>query len=169
MDHNSLLLIGKIVAAHGTRGEVRVYSYVDEKIHLSAGRQVLIETPGKKALQYNICSAKVLKKTVCIGLEGVDDRNAAEALKGSSLLMPRSALPPPEPDAWYWCDLIGLEVYDNKEGFIGRVDAMIETGANDVFVVKNKGAERLVPVVEHVVESIDPRAGRILVKLPEGL
>ncbi len=169
MDPNSLLLIGKIVAAHGIRGEVRVYSYVDQKTHLSAGRKVLIQPPGKEASHYNICSARPMKKTSCIGLEGVNDRNSAEALIGSSLFMQRCDLPAPEPDAWYWCDLIGLEVYDSKEGFIGWVDAMIETGANDVFVVKNKGAERLVPVIEPVVESIDPQAGKILVKLPEGL
>lgn len=157
------------MAAHGIRGEVKVYSSVDQKTHLSAGRQVLLEPPGKEASCYNICSARPVKKTLCIGFEGVSDRNAAEALIGSSLFMQRRDLPAPEPDEWYWCDLIGLEVYDSKEGFIGRVDSMIETGANDVFVVKNKGAERLVPVIEPVVESIDPQAGQILVKLPEGL
>ncbi|MFW6334114.1 MAG: PRC-barrel domain-containing protein, partial [Desulfosalsimonas sp.] len=65
--------------------------------------------------------------------------------------------------------LIGLDVYETSEGFIGRVTSMIETGANDVLVVRNDKAERLVPVIEPVVRQIDLREARILVDLPEGL
>lgn len=169
MDRQALLLIGKIVAAHGVKGEVKVYSYVDQQTLLNPGRAVLVEPPGKTASPYIVASARVGKKSVCIGFEAISNRNDAEALIGASLFLPRSALPSPEPDSWYWCDLIGLDVYDSKEGFIGRVAAMIETGANDVFVVRDNEAERLIPVIEPVVRHIDPEAGRILVELPEGL
>ncbi|MCF8023896.1 MAG: ribosome maturation factor RimM [Desulfobacteraceae bacterium] len=169
MDPEELLLIGKIVAAHGIKGEVKVYPYVDQQSHLTPGKEILVEPPGKTASPYIIRGSRVHKKVVCIGLEGVSNRSSAEELVGSCLFMPRFALPQPEADTWYWCDLIGLEVYDKKEGFIGQVDAMIETGANDVFVVKNSEAERLIPAIEPVVRSIDTETGRILVELPEGL
>ncbi|MFW6052392.1 MAG: ribosome maturation factor RimM [Desulfosalsimonas sp.] len=170
MNPGELLLVGKIVSAHGTKGEVKVYSYVDQQGLLSPGRAVLVEPPGKKASACTIEIARFVKKnSVCIGFEEVSGRSRAEALIGSRLFLPRSALPPPEPDTWYWCDLIGLGVYDSSEGFIGKVAAMIETGANDVMVVRNEKAERLVPLIETVVRQIDSREGRILVDLPEGL
>ncbi|MFP4573218.1 MAG: ribosome maturation factor RimM [Desulfobacterales bacterium] len=169
MDPEAHLLIGKIVAAHGIKGEVKVYSYVDQQALLNPGGSILIEPSGKTASAYTIVSSRVVKKAVCIGFESVNDRSQAEALIGSRLFVPRSVLPKPEPDSWYWCDLIGMDVYDMDEGFIGRVAAMIETGANDVFVVRDNETERLVPAIEQVVRSIDTDAGRILVELPEGL
>ncbi|MCF8111643.1 MAG: ribosome maturation factor RimM [Desulfobacteraceae bacterium] len=170
MNPGELLLVGKIVSAHGIKGEVKVYSYVDQQSLFNPGRTVFVEPPAEKASVCTITSVRVVKKnSVCIGFEAVSDRSRAEALIGSRLLLPRSALPPPEPDTWYWCDLIGLDVYDSSEGFIGRVAAMIETGANDVLVVRDEKAERLVPAIETVVRHIDLREGRILVDLPEGL
>lgn len=170
MNPGELLLVGKIVSAHGTYGEVKVYSYVDQQSLFSSGRAVLVEPPGKMAYTCTIEIARFVKKnSLCIGFEAVTDRSRAVELIGSRLFLSRSALPPLEPDTWYWCDLIGLDVYDSSEGFIGKVAAMIETGANDVLVVRNEKAERLVPAIEMVVRQIDPREGRILVDLPEGL
>ncbi|MFW5930367.1 MAG: ribosome maturation factor RimM [Desulfosalsimonas sp.] len=170
MEPGELFLVGKIVSAHGIKGEVRVYTYVEQQCLLGPGRTVFVEPPGKKAVSCRITSARSVKKnSVCIGFEAVSDRGSAEELIGSGLFVLRSALPAPEPETWYWCDLIGLDVYETSEGFIGRVTSMIETGANDVLVVRNDKAERLVPVIEPVVRQIDLREARILVDLPEGL
>lgn len=169
MDPGRLLRIGKIVGAHGIKGEVRVYPYVDQQAHLCPGKEVLVEPPGQTASPCTIQKAQAYKRTVRIQFEGVNDRDAAEALAGAALWMPRSALPPVDADTWYWCDLIGLHVYDIDKGFLGRVEAMIETGSNDVFVVRKEEEERLVPAVEAVVRRIDLQAGQILVDLPEGL
>lgn len=169
MKPDELLLIGKITGAHGIKGEVRVYPYVDEQTHLRPGKEVLVEPPGQKASPYKLKKARVYKKMVRVGFETVEDRSQAEALAGSRLFLPRSELPPAEPYTWYWCDLIGLDVYDTEKGFIGRVETMIETGSNDVFVVKDQEGERLVPAIEDVVLNIDLEAGKILVEMPEGL
>lgn len=169
MDPEELLRIGKIVAAHGIKGEVKVYSYVEQESHLEPGREVFVEPPGSTVSPYKIRGIRVQKKVLCLAFEGVSDRSTAEKLRGAGLYLPRSVLPQPETDAWYWCDLMGLKVYDLKEGFVGRVDSLIETGANDVFVVKNVSSERLIPVVKHVVRHIDLETGRIIVELPEGL
>jgi 16S rRNA processing protein RimM len=169
MDPDELLLIGKILGPHGIRGEVRVYAYVDQQTHLMPGAKVIVEPQGRQAAEYTIVTAQTYKNIVRIGFEGVCDRNSAEALADAHLFLPRASLPPTEPDTWYGCDLIGLAVYDARGEFLGRVESMIETGSNDVFVIRHRREERLVPALEQVVRNIDLAAGKMIVDLPEGL
>ncbi|MFW6284384.1 MAG: ribosome maturation factor RimM [Desulfosalsimonas sp.] len=169
MDPDKLLLIGKITRPHGICGEVRVSAYVDQKRHLQPGSRVIVEAPDQQPAQYRIETARSHKNGLLIGFAGVGDRSSAEAVSGASLFMPRSDLPPAEPDTWYWCDLIGLAVYEADGGFVGRVESMIETGSNDVFVVRQGQNERLIPAIEQVVKEIDLEGGKITVDLPEGL
>ncbi|MBS3754920.1 MAG: 16S rRNA processing protein RimM [Desulfobacterales bacterium] len=169
MDPDELLLIGKIIKAHGVKGEVKVYPYLEEYSLMDPGREVLVEPPGTSATLYRIHKARVYKNVLRVAFEAVDDRDAAEELVGGRVLTPRSMLPPAEPDVWYWCDLIGLDVYDANGEFIGRVAAMMETGSNDVFVVRQEGEERLIPAIASVVLDIDLDAGKMRVDLPEGL
>ena len=169
MGPDELLLIGKIVGPHGIRGEIRVYAYVDQQLHFRPGARIVVEAPGRKAAEYTIEAAQPYKNIVRIAFAGVGDRNTAEALVGANLFLTRAALPPTDPETWYWCDLIGLAVYDRQGQFLGRVESMIETGSNDVFVVRNGKAERLIPAIESVVREIDLAESRMIVDLPEGL
>ncbi|MFO7861885.1 MAG: ribosome maturation factor RimM [Desulfosalsimonas sp.] len=169
MDPDKLLLIGKIFRPHGIRGEVRVSAYVDQQLHLQPGSRVIVEAPDQQPAEYSIETARSHKNGLLIGFAGVGDRSSAEAVSGASLFMPRSALPPAEPDTWYWCDLIGLAVYETGGGFLGRVESMIETGSNDVFVVRHGQNERLIPAIEQVVREINLEDGKMVVDLPEGL
>jgi len=169
MDPDKLLLIGKITRPHGIRGEVHVSAYVDQQLHLQPGSRVIVEAPDRQPVEYRIETARPHKNGLLIGFAGVGDRSSAEAVSGASLFMPRSALPPAEPDTWYWCDLIGLAVYETDGGFLGRVESMIETGSNDVFVVRQGENERLIPAIEQVVREIDLEDGKMVVDLPEGL
>lgn len=88
-------------------------------------------------------------------LEGVDDRDAAFALKGCQVAIPRSAMPLPDDDEYYWADLVGLAVVNVAGEALGVVDKLFETGANDVLVVKDGEIERLLPFVGHVVLKVD--------------
>lgn len=98
-------------------------------------------------------------------LDGVADRDAAEACRGMLVGAPRDALPPTGDDEFYWADLIGLEVVNTGDESLGRVAGLIETGANDVLrVVAEDGAERLLPFVEAVVLAVEKDAGRIRVE-----
>ena len=95
-------------------------------------------------------------------LEGVSDRNQAEALKGALVGAPRDRLPQPAQDEFYWADLIGLEVVNEAGVVLGRVHGLIETGANDVLQVRDdQGEERLLPFVDAVIRSVDRVARRI--------
>ncbi|MBS1188340.1 MAG: rimM [Rhodocyclaceae bacterium] len=97
--------------------------------------------------------------------EGVADRSGAEALKGTLVGAPRSALPATDEDEYYWTDLIGLEVVNTAGESLGQVDGLIETGANDVLsVAAEDGTKRLLPFVAAVVLAVEKDAGRIRVE-----
>lgn len=98
-----------------------------------------------------------------MALEGCRDRESAEALRHAAVAVPRSALPEPAPGEYYWHDLIGLAVVTTDGEELGRVDHLLETGANDVLVVYGK-RERLIPWIQgQVVQSVDPAGGGIIV------
>lgn len=163
------LHIGTVVGAHGIKGYLKVVSFAENSEPFSPDRQVYVETDkgGQKA--YTVRDCRLHKKALRIAFEGIDTREAAEALVGARLFINRAELPELEDDTWYWQDLIGLAVYEG-DTCIGRVDNIFATGANDVLVVKNEdAAERLIPVIESIVRQIDLEKRTIQVNLPEGL
>ncbi len=169
MDRDRVLQIGKIVGVFGLKGELKVFALAEEKTLFDPGRSVLLQEPEGLYTPYTVSTVKAYKNVLRIGFEGIGDRTAAEPLVGSGLFISRDALPETDADTWYWCDLIGLEVYSVENGYIGRVTAMIETGSNDVFVVTGNDTETLIPAIASVVVDIDLANGRMRVDLPEGL
>ena len=117
---------------------------------------------------YEIQRVSPHKKGVLLMFQGID-RDAAETLVGSELFMNRNALPELEADTYYWQDLIGLTVVDIHHGELGRLDHIMPTGSNDVYVVKGKGREVLVPALAWVVKSIDLEQGEMVIDLPDAL
>jgi 16S rRNA processing protein RimM len=93
----------------------------------------------------------------------------AEALIGADMFIPETELPALDEDTYYWFELIGLEVYTTEEDYLGRITSIFETGSNDVYVVKDKKREVLIPALESVVIDIDLELKRMRVDLPEGL
>ncbi len=169
MDPDQLLQIGKITGAFGVTGEVKIFRMAEDLMHFHPGRQVMLLEKGGGYTHYTVVTAKPHKNILRVRFEEIEDRNAAEEVVGARLFIPRSALPETDSDTWYWCDLIGLDVYSVDELYVGRVTAMIDTGSNDVFVVSNDDGETLVPFIESVVIEINPENGRVVVDLPEGL
>jgi 16S rRNA processing protein RimM len=106
---------------------------------------------------------------VLLTLEGIDSRNLADSLKGCELLIKRTELPELEENTYFWEDIIGLSVYTADDVFLGRIESIIETGSNDVYVVKDGKNEVLVPAMESVVLKIDLDQKTMKVNLPEGL
>ena len=171
MGPETRLAIGKIVGVHGIKGEVRVYSYMESTDLFDPGSQVYAVGNDGAEKRYTVKSAKPYKKLIRMAFAGIDDRSAAEALVGEELSIQRSALPETEEGSWYWCDLIGLGVYTEDDVYVGRVESMIATGSNDVFVVRDDKrddpTETLIPAIDGVVIDIDLDAGRMRVRLPE--
>ncbi|MBF0143833.1 MAG: 16S rRNA processing protein RimM [Magnetococcales bacterium] len=96
-------------------------------------------------------------------LEGISQREEANALKGNRVWVPRDELPPPEEDQYYWSDLIGCAVVDASGAPLGRVRSMMATGANDVLIVQGPEGERLFPFTKEVVPVVDIAGKRLQV------
>lgn len=108
-----------------------------------------------------------------MGLESVSDRSRAESLVGASLYIDKSRLPALADDTYYWSELIGLHVYDTAGMLLGRLDEVIPTPANDVYVVNGEvdghAREWLIPAIGKVVRTIDLERGTMVVDPPQGL
>ena len=92
--------------------------------------------------------ARPHKRNYLVGLKGVNDRNQAQALSGSRIVINRSELPVLEDDTFYWVDLIGMDVYTLPDRYLGQIKEIIPTGGNDVYVVRHKSTETLVPALK---------------------
>jgi len=169
MDKNASFTIGKVTGVHGLGGNLKVWSYAQSVDAYGPGKTVLLKSKKDEESAYTITRAWMHKKGVLLKLEGVDDRNAAENLVGRIILIDREQLPEPQEDTWYWEDLIGLDVMDNENNFVGTIEQIFPTTAHDILVVKRKGKETLIPMHEQFVKSVDLDTQVMRVVLPEGL
>jgi 16S rRNA processing protein RimM len=163
------VLIGQIVGIHGIKGTCRIRSYAESLSVFQSGSVVFLATGDDRLRPYETNWAKQHAKAVLVSLEGVHTRDQAKALIGCELFVQKSRLPDPEEGSYYWFDLIGLDVFDVDQKYLGRLESIIQTGSNDVYVVKKDGTEILIPALQKVVQHVDLKNRRMQVDLPEGL
>ena len=149
------VVLGHVSGLFGVRGWVRIHSYTEP-------REAILDYPGwlmKRAGQWqpvDLAEGKPHGKTVVARFEGVDDRDQAAGLLNSQIAVERAALPATEKDEYYWTDLEGLTVEKPGGEVLGTVAYLLETGANDVLVVRRGDRELLVPFVTgHVIKDVD--------------
>lgn len=173
MAPNTLLAIGKIVGVHGLRGNLKVYSYAESVETYRAASQLFIKNSSGAKLCLQIIEIKPHKRQLLLTVEGVNTREQAQVLTGRQIFIDPANLPELEPGVYYWTDLIGLAVFTITEAYLGQIESILQTGANDVYVVKNDHCqpvkETLIPALESVVRSIDLNQQTMRVALPEGL
>lgn len=167
--------IGKIVNAVALRGEVKVYHYSDSKERFEELEQIIVERKGKGQV-YEIEKVRYQKDMVILKLKGVDDRNAAEALKESDVLITEADLKELPEDTFYVRDLIGCTVYDVESGEgaaareIGVVTDVLQNTAQDIYQVKTPdGREVLIPAVADFVKDVNIGTKSIRVALIPGM
>lgn len=165
---NSLCL-GRIVGVHGIRGGLNLLSYAESDEVFTAGRRVRLRDAQGTEEGFTVREVRPRKGGLLLHLDEVDDRTAAERLVGRDLLMDRSELPPLPEGTYYWEELIGLSVFEADGRLLGRLEAILPTGSNDVYVVRDGRSEILVPALARVIRDVDLAAGRMVVVLPEGL
>lgn len=155
--------IGRIVGVTGLQGWVKLESDAEPRTAIFDYRPWSLLAADGSEREYAEVTGRSQGKGVVAKLPDIDDRDAAAALVGSEILVPRSALPPPEPGSFYWTDLEGLQVTTVAGRSLGEVSHLVATGANDVLVVRGE-RERLIPFLrESVIRSVDLDAGRIVV------
>jgi 16S rRNA processing protein RimM len=168
-----LLEIGKVVGAQGIAGAIKIYTYAESPDCFNPGRTLTLVDRDGHPHGYQITWAQAHKKAMRVALEGVNTRDAAEAMTGWPVFMAKSDLPPLEPDTYYWSDVIGMAVYTVAGDYLGEIEQIIPTGANDVYVVKtpadHPAGEILIPAIASVIIEIDVDQRRMRVELPEGL
>jgi 16S rRNA processing protein RimM len=162
---NDRVLLGEIGAAQGLKGEVRIRSYTAEPAAIAEYGALKDET----GRLIEIASVRPGPKGVVARIKGVATREAAEALTGTKLYLPRSRLPERGEDEWYYSDLVGLAAVDLKGEAIGIVVAVLNFGAGDLIEIKPASgrANLLVPFTDAAVPEVDIDSRRIVVVPPK--
>jgi len=149
-----MVVMGKVVGAQGIQGWVKVQTfteYLDGLLDYSTwyvGNEQ--EWRPLEVLEANVHGGKVL----IAKLQGIVDRTAAEKCKGLLIAVPRDSLPEQPEGEYYWSDLVGLSVENLAGEKFGNVDSLLETGANDVLVVKGESGEKLIPFIDSVIKHV---------------
>lgn len=149
--------MGRIAAPFGVKGWVKVQPFTAEPASLPAYPAWWLGRDGEWQ-EYRIERAQVQGRAVVAKLGGCEDREAAMAFRGKQVAVPREALPPTKANEFYWADLIGLRVLNEKAQDFGEVVRILETGANEVLVVRGD-SERLIPFIADVIREVDLAAG----------
>ncbi len=167
MSDASRIVLGRITGAHGIQGEVKLLSFTSDPEAIASYGPLDSSTGGTLTIR----SLKPLKGAFRARLEGVEDRNAAEALKGVELSVSRDRLPEPDEDEVYHADLIGLAAYDTGGKLVGEVVAVVDFGAGELLELKlpDHKSTVLVPFNLETVPEINLDAGRLTIDPPEGL
>lgn len=159
------ILIGKIVNVVGLKGELKVYCYTDKKEQFEELEQIWLDDTA-----YIIQNVRYQGNVVILRLEGVSDRNAAEALRDRGVYIEETDLAQLPEDSYYVRDLIGLQVTDREGTLSGRLTDVIQSSSQDLYEIKlETGKKFLLPAVKAFVLDIDMETETMTVKLPDGL
>jgi 16S rRNA processing protein RimM len=158
------VLLGVVIGAQGLKGEVKVKTFTQSPDKLGAYGPLHT----KDGKSFRATFLRETKDGAVVALEGVNGRNAAEALKGAELFVPRTALPKEDADEFYHADLIGLRAEDTEGRAMGTVRALHNFGAGNVIeLVRDDGDEVFLPFTREVAQQIDIEGGRIVIAAPE--
>ncbi|UCG14737.1 MAG: 16S rRNA processing protein RimM [Deltaproteobacteria bacterium] len=161
------LPIGKVVKVHGLKGHLKVVPYGETLAGLGDGEKVTACLPDGSAQQLTAREVRPHQKVFLFLSREIDSLEEARAIVGAELCVHESRLPAPEPDEFYWYQLIGLEVVSSDGRKLGTIEEILETGSNDVYVVRRGSEEILIPAIYEVVRDVDLQRRLITVDLPE--
>lgn len=153
--------MGRVIAPYGVKGWIRIQPFTAAAKNLLAYREWWIDC-GDGRRCYRVTQSRLHGAAVLAKLEGCDDRDAASRFRNRELAVPRTALPEPAANEYYWADLIGLSVVNREGRDFGRVSRILPTGANEVLVVQGE-RERLIPFIAEVILAVDLVQGVIRV------
>ena len=168
VSNDDLILLGKIIRPHGLKGLLRVQSYADSENSFIAAETLFLKTEEGRWHEYAVISANRHKNYFMVALEGIDNRDKAEKYSGVELYIKRETVPL-DADEYFWDELVGLSVCLESGKTLGRIDRIVATGSNDIFIVKEGSKEYYIPAIHDVVKQIDLEKGRMTIFVMEGL
>ena len=158
------ILLGRVHGAFGVRGEVKLESFTDPPAAVFRYQPWVLRDAQGRECPLAGARGRETAKGVVATFPGIDDRDAAEALRGAEVWVERAKLPPPEPGEYYWVDLEGLRVVNVDGVDFGTVSHLFSTGVNDVLVARDGERERMIPFLEpDYVVAVDFDAGIVTV------
>ena len=163
------LEVGQIVNTFGIKGEVKVTPFTDDMNRFDDLKKVYVKTRKDDKL-YKVENVRYHKNMVLLKLEGIENPEQAELLKNAYLEIDREDAIPLKEGQYFIVDLIGLDVYTDEGKLLGKVDDIYNTGANDIYVVKDElGKQVLLPGIKEVIKQVDLDNEKIIVHLIPGL
>lgn len=163
------LIVGQLVNTHGVKGELKATALTDDPNRFRKLKWVYIDKNGKLE-KFDITGVKFFKQFVILKFSNVDTIEEAEKLKGLYMKIDRANAVKLPKDTFFITDILGMSVFDEDNTLLGKLVDVIQTGSNDVYVVRNaEGNEILIPALKSVVKEVSLEDGRISVILPKGL
>lgn len=163
------VLLGKIIATHGVKGQLRVFLFSGEFSSIAGLDTVMVKAPNHGMETFEVAAAARHGKKVLLTLKNYDNVNQVLHLVGRELYVERDQLPELPEGEYYWRDLVGLRVVTDQGEMLGTLTEIIATGSNDVYVVQGREREYLIPALEEVVLEVNLDDGVMKVSPPEGL
>ena len=168
-DSEELIPVGKIIGTHGIKGQLKVHSYSGNFESLNAARSVVLKSADGTLREFTLKSINANSGKFIIGFTDFDDIDQVKPLVGNELCLKRRHLPKLTDDEYYWSDLIGLQVFTDDGTLLGTIAEIFETGSSDIYVVRDKKREYLIPAIADVVKLVDLDSGKIVITPLEGL
>lgn len=164
-----MLRVGVFANTHGIRGEIKVYPTTDDVARFKK-LKVLYLDKGTELMKLEVSSVRFFKNMVIMKFKGIDTINDIEKYKGKDLLIERKQAVPLQENEYFICDIIDSKVVTKEGAEIGTLKEVLQTGANDVYVVKTKeGKEVLFPVIEECVLDVNTEEKVVTVRLMPGI
>lgn len=166
---DNLLKVGIISNTHGIRGEIKVFPTTDDPKRYLDLEEVILDT-GKEKMKMEIEKVRFYKNMVILKFRGIDDINEVLPYRQKSLYVTREQAVPLKEDEYFIADLIGLAAVSDEGEDLGEVSDVIQSAANDIYVIKKKGMpELLVPAIKDCIKKVDVKAGSMEIHLLPGL
>ena len=164
-----LLQVGVVTTTHGVRGEVKVFPTTADSARFKKLKNVILDT-GKEKLDMEITNVKFFKNLVIVKFKGYDNINDVERFRQAKLLVTRDNAVELAENEYFIADLIGLKASSDEGEDLGEITDVLQTGANDVYVISKEGTpDLLVPAIKDCVVNVDIEAGTIVLHLLDGL
>ena len=164
-----LFTVGIVTTAHGVKGEVKVFPTTDDPKRFKKLKEVIVKTK-KESVTKKVESVKFFKQFVLLKLEGINTMDDALLYKQAELCVTRDNAVKCNKDEYFIADLYGLKVYDEDNSYIGEITDVIQTGANDVYEIKqDNGNSFLIPAIKECVLSVNVREKKMTIHLMDGL
>lgn len=170
MDIESCYQLGYVIRKHGLKGEVYIFLDVDDPRYYEELESVFVAVDRNETLvPFFIEQISILEDKALVKFEGVDSAGEAEHLVSCEIYLPLEFLPPLADDQFYFHEIVGFRLIDEKEGELGIVDSVYTSHNQNLISLYYKNTEVLVPIHDEIIKSVDKPGRKLVVSLPEGL